>query len=66
MNILRVSSLLATDILLVAMLAFLLAGCVTTPQQQQYRNGDFTSNMASADVNAPATSHPATSSVRKA
>jgi starvation-inducible outer membrane lipoprotein len=64
MNVLRISSLLATDILLVAMLAFLLAGCVTTPQQN--RNGDFVSHMASADVNVPATAPPARTSVRKA
>jgi starvation-inducible outer membrane lipoprotein len=63
MNVLRVSSLLATDFLLIAMLAFLLAGCVTTPQQ--YRNGDFVSHMASADVNTRATAPPDAQSTRR-
>ncbi len=52
MNAFRVSFLVATDLLVIAMLVSLLAGCVSTPQQNRYRNGDFVSNMASSDVNA--------------
>ena len=58
MNAFRVSFLIATDVLVIAMLVSLLAGCVTTPQQYRNRNGDFVSNMASSDVNVrPAALH---------
>ena len=67
MNVFRVSFLIATDMLVIAMLVALLAGCVSTPQQYRNRNGDFVSNMASADVNvraaavhAPTTVHAST------
>lgn len=52
MNAFRVSFLVATDIFVIAMLVSLLAGCVSAPQQNRYRNGDFVSNMASADTKA--------------
>ena len=64
MNVLRISSLLATDFLLIAMLVLLLAGCVNMPQQN--RKGDFVSNMASADVNTHATAQPAAVDARRA
>ena len=64
MNTLRVSSLLATDFLLIAMLVLLLAGCANMPQQN--RKGDFVSNMASADVNTHATAQPAAVDARRA
>ena len=51
MNAFRISFLVATDVLVIAMLVALLAGCVSTPQQYHNRNGDFISNMASSDVN---------------
>jgi hypothetical protein len=51
MNALRVSFLLATDILVIAMLVSLLAGCVSTPQQRD-RNGDFVSHIASTGIDA--------------
>ena len=47
MNALRVSFLLATDALMVVLLASLLAGCGGAPAR--YRNGDFVSNLASAE-----------------
>ena len=61
MNVFRVSFLIATDVLVIAMLISLLAGCVSTPQQYRNRNGDFISNMASSDVNVrPAALHAPT------
>ena len=47
MNALRVSFLLATDALMVVLLASLLAGCGGAPAR--YRNGDFVSNLASTE-----------------
>jgi len=47
MNTIRVSFLVATDLLAIAMLVALLAGCVSTPQQ--YRNGDFVSHVAAVE-----------------
>jgi hypothetical protein len=49
MNAFRISFLIATDILVIAMLVSLLAGCVSIPQQNRDRNGDFVSHMASSD-----------------
>ena len=66
MNALRVSFLIATDILVIAMLVSLLAGCVSTPQQFRDRNGDFVSHMASSDVDARSTALHASISVPKA
>ena len=47
MNALRVSFLLATDALMVVLLAALVAGCGGAPAR--YRNGDFVSNLASGE-----------------
>ena len=55
MNSLRVSFLVATDVLVIAMLVALLTGCATTAPQLQYRNGDFVSHMAAAETDARVT-----------
>jgi len=66
MNVFRVSFLIATDVLVIAMLVALLAGCVSTPQQNRNRNGDFVSHMASSDVNARSATLRTSISVAKA
>jgi len=63
MNVARISFLIATDVLVIAMLVSLLAGCVATPDRN--RNGDFVSHMASADADARGTApHPPVSGPR--
>ena len=64
MNVFRVSFLIVTDILVVAMLVSLLAACVATPQRD--RNGDFVSHMASAQVETQPTAPAASSSAPRA
>ena len=51
MNTFRIPFLVATDLLVLAMLIALLSGCATAPQLQ-YRNGDFVSHMAAVETDA--------------
>jgi uncharacterized lipoprotein YajG len=51
MNTFRIPFLVATDLLVLAMLIALLSGCATAPQLQ-YRNGDFVSHMAAVEADA--------------
>jgi hypothetical protein len=53
MNVLRLSFLIAVDVLVVAILLSLLAGCVAATQRG--RNGDFVSHIAATGADARAT-----------